>query len=246
MVSDVRNALGGMWEGGERVPPPPGGEKKIWPSFGYEEGPRVRRLLRLETEEGLGVRRLATIMDDDLLERAARRPAATASSLQLHALLHRHPLMNRSGSARGRHGLGRAITFHSAGAMLLSKHPQHVYLAAAAALAAITAFFRPLQIHWKLYHLPQSRGSAHLQVSSVAAQRWWVRVASKWISSNRSSVEGCDPGSSLGHAHPHGGATTSSASFNGRRGKPFPRARRHCCCSPCTCWPCACCVLTYV
>ena len=49
---------------------------------------------------------------------------------------------------------------------------------------------------------------------------------------------GCDPGSSLGHAHPHGGATTSSASFNGRRGKPFPRARRHCCCSPCTCWPC--------
>jgi len=62
----------------------------------------------------------------------------------------------------------------------------------------------------------------------------------------RSRVEGCDPGSSLGHAHPHGGATTSSASFNGRRGKPFPRARRHCCCSPCTCWPCACCALTYV
>ena len=62
----------------------------------------------------------------------------------------------------------------------------------------------------------------------------------------RSRVEGCDPGSSLGHAHPHGGATTSSASFNGRRGKPFPRARRHCCCSPCTCCPCACCVLTYL
>ena len=32
--------------------------------------------------------------------------------------------MNRSGSARGRHELGRAVTFHSAGAMLLSKHPQ--------------------------------------------------------------------------------------------------------------------------
>ena len=37
MVSDVRNALGGMWEGGKCVPPPPGGEKKICPSFGYEE-----------------------------------------------------------------------------------------------------------------------------------------------------------------------------------------------------------------
>ena len=63
-------------------------------------------------------------MADDLLERAARRPAATASCLQLHALPHRHPLMNRSGSARGRHGFGRAVTCHSAGAMLLSKHPQ--------------------------------------------------------------------------------------------------------------------------
>ena len=121
---------------------------------------------------------------------------------------------------------------------------EHVYLAAAAALAGITTFFRPLHIHWQLYHPPQPRGPAHLEVSSVAG--WWVCVASKWISicSSRSPVEGCDPGSSLGHAHPHGGATTSSASFNGRRGKPFPRARRHGCCSPCTCWPCACCVLT--
>ena len=32
--------------------------------------------------------------------------------------------MNRSGSARGRHGLGRAVTCHSAAGMLLSKHPQ--------------------------------------------------------------------------------------------------------------------------
>ena len=63
-------------------------------------------------------------MADDLLERNALRPAATASSLHLHALLHRHPLMNRSGSARGRHGLGRAVTCHPAGAMLLSKRPQ--------------------------------------------------------------------------------------------------------------------------
>ena len=112
------------------------------------------------------------------------------------------------------------------------KEFEHVYLAVAAALAATTAFFRPLQIHWQLYHLPQPRRSAHLEVSSVAAQGWWVRVASKWISSSWSTVKGCDPGSTLGHAHPHGGATTSSASFNGRRGKPFPRARRHHCCPP--------------
>ena len=65
-------------------------------------------------------------MDDDLLERAARRRATTASSLQLHAVPHRHPLMHRSGSARGRHGLGRAVTCHSAGGMLLSKHPQRL------------------------------------------------------------------------------------------------------------------------
>ena len=63
-------------------------------------------------------------MVDDLLERAARRPAGTASCLQLHALPHRHPLRHRSGSARGRHGLGRAVTCHSAAGMLLSKHPQ--------------------------------------------------------------------------------------------------------------------------
>ena len=92
--------------------------------FGYEEGPRVRRLLRLETEEGPRVRRWLIFMADDLLERAARRRAATASSLQLHVLPHRHPLMHRSGSARGRHGLGRSVTCHSAGTVLPSKHPQ--------------------------------------------------------------------------------------------------------------------------
>ena len=113
-----------MWEGGERVPPPPGGEISFCPSFGYEVAFRVRRLLRSETEVALGVRRWLIFMADDLLERAARRRAATASSLQLHALPHRHPLMHRSGSARGRHGLGRAVTCHSAGGMLLSKHPQ--------------------------------------------------------------------------------------------------------------------------
>jgi len=62
-----------------------------------------------------------------------------------------------------------------------------------------------------------------------------VYVASKWIRSSRSTVKGCDPGSSLGHAHPHGGASTSSASFNGCRGKHFPRARRRCSCPPCMC-----------
>jgi hypothetical protein len=67
---------------------------------------------------------------------------------------------------------------------------EHVYLAAAAALAGITTFFRPLHIHWQLYHPPQPRGPAHLEVSSVAAQGWWVRVASKWICSSRSPVEG--------------------------------------------------------
>jgi hypothetical protein len=61
---------------------------------------------------------------DDLLERAARRRAATASSLQLHALPHRLPLMHRSGFARDRPGLGRAVTCNSASAMLLSNPSQ--------------------------------------------------------------------------------------------------------------------------
>ena len=62
-------------------------------------------------------------MADDLLERAARRPAATASCLQLHALPLRHPPVHHSSFAGGRPGLGRAITCHSAGARL-AKHPQ--------------------------------------------------------------------------------------------------------------------------
>ena len=124
MVSDVRNALGGMWEGGKCVPPPPGGEKKICPSFGYEVGPRVRRLLRSETEVASRCRRWLIFMPDDLLERAARRPAATASCLQLDALPPRHPLIHRSGFARDRPGLGRAVTCNSASAMLLSNHSQ--------------------------------------------------------------------------------------------------------------------------
>ena len=62
-----------MWEGGKCVPPPPRVEKKIWPSFGYEVGPRGRRLLRSETEVGFRWRRWLIFMADDLLERAARR-----------------------------------------------------------------------------------------------------------------------------------------------------------------------------
>ena len=120
MVSDVTNALGGMWEGGECIPPPPPGEKKICPSFGYEAGPGGRRLLRLETEVGPRGRRL--FMADEL-ERAAVRRAATASCLQLHALPLRHPPIHHSSFAGGRPGLGRAITCHSAGARL-AKHPQ--------------------------------------------------------------------------------------------------------------------------
>ena len=45
-----------MWEGTGRVPELPGARFRFRPNFGYEEGPRVRKLLRSETEEGLGVR----------------------------------------------------------------------------------------------------------------------------------------------------------------------------------------------
>ena len=56
--------------------PAPRGRKKNFPSFGYEEGPRGRRLLRLETEEGLRGRRL--FMADEL-ERAAIIPSGLGS-----------------------------------------------------------------------------------------------------------------------------------------------------------------------
>ena len=105
-----------------RSPAPPGRKKNL-AKFRLRSGISRGDLSRSETEVGpRGVNFSYTA--DDLLERAARRPAATASCLQLHALPHRHPLMHRSGSARGRHGLGRAVTCHSAAGMLLSKHPQ--------------------------------------------------------------------------------------------------------------------------
>ena len=108
---------------GNAFPRPPASKKKL-PNF------RLRRVVSSKFRRYEESYRRSFLfagshfMDDDLLERAARRPAATASCLQLHALPHRHPLMNRSGSARGRHGFGRAVTCHSAGAMLLSKHLQ--------------------------------------------------------------------------------------------------------------------------
>ena len=55
---------------------------------------------------------------------AAQRRTATASLLELHAPPHRHPPANHSACAGDRPWLGRAITCHSTGAMLLLKHPQ--------------------------------------------------------------------------------------------------------------------------
>ena len=88
-----------------------------------------------------------------------------------------------------------------------------------------------------LPHSPQERrGVRKVENSRVAFRRSFRFGASQLVgefvwrpSSNRSTVKGCDPGSTLGHAHPHGGASTFSASFNGCRGEPFLRAcRRHC------------------
>ena len=101
---------GKVWEGTRRVPELPGARFWFRPIFGYEVGSRWRRCL--------------IFMADDLLERAARRPAATASCLQLDALPPRHPLIHRSGFARDRPGLGRAVTCNSASAMLLSNPSQ--------------------------------------------------------------------------------------------------------------------------
>ena len=89
-------------------------------------------------------------------------------------------------------------------------------------------------------HSPQERrGVRKVENSRVTFRRSFRFGASQLCGSTRLvglcgvqvdmqqpvTSRGCDPGSSLGHAHPHGGATTSSASFNGCRGKPFPRAR---------------------
>jgi hypothetical protein len=64
------------------------------------------------------------------------------------------------------------------------------------------------------------------KVSFGAANAEWIRVASKWITTQLVRFKGCDPGSSLGHAHPHGGASTSSTSANGLAVSPSraPRA----------------------
>ena len=54
---------------------------------------------------------------------AAQRRTATASLLELHAPPHRHPPADHSACAGDRPWLGRAITCHSASAML-SRYPQ--------------------------------------------------------------------------------------------------------------------------
>ena len=98
--------------------------KFFCPIFGYEEayrgsfGVTKRRIVEVFYLMAL------IFLADDLLERAARRPAATASCLQLDARPPRHPLIHRSGFARDRPGLGRAVTCNSASAMLLSNHSQ--------------------------------------------------------------------------------------------------------------------------
>ena len=102
--------------------PAPRGRKKNLPKF------RLRRVVRSKFwryEESCG---RSFLFDGSLmrrwLQRAARRPAATASFLQLHALPPRHPPIHRSGFARDRPGLGRAVTCNSASAMLLSNPSQ--------------------------------------------------------------------------------------------------------------------------
>ena len=109
---------------GNAFPRPPGAKKKFAQVSVTEVVPRCGKLLRLETEVVPRCGSFLICVADDLLERAARRPAATASCLQLDALPPRHPLIHRSGFARDRPGLGRAVTCNSASAMLLSNHSQ--------------------------------------------------------------------------------------------------------------------------
>ena len=98
---------------GNAFPRPPGAKKKF-------AQVSVTKTRPIEVSYLMGL----IFMPDDLLERAARRPAATAFCLQLHALPPRHPPIHRSGFARDRPGLGRAVTCKSASAMLLSNHSQ--------------------------------------------------------------------------------------------------------------------------
>ena len=98
---------------GNAFPRPPGAKKKF-------AQVSVTKTRAIEVSYLMGL----IFMPDDLLERAARRPAATAFCLQLHALPPRHPPIHRSGFARDRPGLGRAVTCNSASAMLLSNHSQ--------------------------------------------------------------------------------------------------------------------------
>jgi len=109
-----------MWEGGKCVPPPPGGEILFAQVSVTKRDLDAANIFVSKPKRDFD----AASMADDLLERAARRPAATASCLQLDALPPRHPPINRSGFARDRPGLGRSVTCNSASAMLLSNHSQ--------------------------------------------------------------------------------------------------------------------------
>ena len=101
--------------------PAPRGRIFFCPSFGYEES--CGRSSGVTKSRAVEVFYLSSLMRR-WLQRAARRPAATASFLQLHALPPRHPPIHRSGFARDRPGLGRAVTCNSASAMLLSNPSQ--------------------------------------------------------------------------------------------------------------------------
>jgi hypothetical protein len=97
---------------------------------------------------------------------------------------------------------------------------------AAAALKASAALLSSAAHPKAALLLLSLRRQLTCKVSFGAANAEWIRVASKWITTQLVRFKGCDPGSSLGHAHPHGGASTSSTSANGLAVSPSraPRA----------------------
>ena len=104
-----------MWEGGECIPQPPPLAKKIR----YEVRPDPRNFFVLKPKWDLE----GWLLFMRHGSRAAQRRTATASLLELHAPPHCHPPADHSACAGDRPWLGRAITCHSASAML-SRYPQ--------------------------------------------------------------------------------------------------------------------------
>ena len=105
-----------MWEGGKCVPqPPPSREKKSVTKWDLDLGNFFVLKPKWDLEGWLLFMRHGS--------RAAQRRTATASLLELHAPPHRHPPAHHSACAGDRPWLGRAITCHSASAML-SRYPQ--------------------------------------------------------------------------------------------------------------------------